>query len=120
MLAYIPEDAGNSPATDPNKGYLDQMKTVYLVDPEAVEKVDWVLVLAGSIGTVLSTIAIIGWILTFLMFVIHCLSGKQSLRNTKFWKNMLGSLIIIILFTTGVIFAFGEQMYNLLLTWGKL
>ncbi|WP_139293527.1 hypothetical protein [Mycobacterium tuberculosis] len=118
FLAYVPEEAGT--ASNTNQEYLDQIRKVYVVEQDSVEKLDWFLILAGSIGTILSVIAIVGWILYFFTFLFRCSIGKSSIRDIGFWKRMIGSFLVIVLFTTGVIFAFGEEMYNLLLEWGKL
>lgn len=117
ILAYVPEEGTTAP--DANKDYIDQMKTIYMIEPETIEKVNWVLVFAGTIGTILSVIAIVGWIYKFIMFLVYCSLGRRSLKDTQFWIRMLGSFLVITVFVTGVIFAFGSSLYDLLLMWVK-
>ncbi|WP_338709261.1 hypothetical protein [Paenibacillus amylolyticus] len=118
-LAYIPEDSGND-SVDPNAQYLDQLKKVYVVDPNAVDTVNWVLVFAGTIGTIIFVVAIVGWIYTFVLYMASVSLGRASLKNKKFWIQMVGSLFVIIFYSTGVLFAFGSEMYKLLQSWGTL
>jgi len=118
-LAYIPEEP-NKPAPDTNIDYVEQMKTVYTVDPETLDKVDWVLLFAGGVGTIIATIAIVWWFVTLLLFLLRVSLGKRTINDKRFWMNMSGIFIVLCLFTSGAIFLFISHFYDLLEAWGKL
>jgi hypothetical protein len=88
------------------------MKKVYTVDMGALDSLDWLLIMMGAAGTIMSTAALIIWIYKIVIFLIQVGSGKKSIRSKKFWINMGVSLLLIFTFMSGAILLFLGKLFD--------
>ncbi|MDQ0172617.1 hypothetical protein [Paenibacillus tundrae] len=58
------------------------MKTIHTVDPKTLDKVDWVLLFAGEVATVIFVVAIVWWFVTLLLFLLKVSMGKRAMNGT--------------------------------------
>ncbi|NOU82512.1 hypothetical protein GC101_26970 [Paenibacillus sp. LMG 31459] len=98
--------------------YISKMKKMYKVDPSVVDDMNWFLVLAGAVGTILCVLAFAYWLIRFFMFLLAVSRGAKSLKDTTFWKRMAVALGLILLFMTGSVFTLLSQFYDYMAIWG--
>ncbi|ULO07152.1 hypothetical protein H1230_30155 [Paenibacillus sp. 19GGS1-52] len=98
--------------------YISKMKKMYIVDPDVVDNLNWLLVLAGATGTILCVFALSYWLIRFFAFLLLASRGAKSLKDTKFWKRMAVGLLLILLFMTGSVFTVLSQFYDYMAIWG--
>lgn len=98
--------------------YISKMKKMYTVDPDVVDNLNWLLVLAGATGTILCVLALSYWLIRFFAFLLSASRGAKSLKDTKFWKRMAVGLLLILLFMTGSVFTVLSQFYDYMAIWG--
>ncbi|GIP08835.1 hypothetical protein J1TS5_10050 [Paenibacillus macerans] len=92
--------------------YIPQLKKMYTIDPGVLSELDWVFVMIGTVGTVLSTAAFVYWLYKLLVFLAMVASGKDSIRNRKVWKNLLLGLLLIFLFISGSVILIISRFFD--------
>ncbi|WP_138753531.1 hypothetical protein [Paenibacillus sinopodophylli] len=87
---------------------------MYAIDVSQLGVLEWVLVIAGTFATLLSTAAFVYWVYKIILFLWQVKLGKTDLKNSHFWKRMSVALAIIMLFMTSGLFAIIEGIFNVL------
>ncbi|OMG48362.1 hypothetical protein BK140_16860 [Paenibacillus macerans] len=103
-----------------NNPYIPQLKKMYTIDPGVLSTLDWVFIMAGALGTIISTAAFLYWFWKFLIFILNVVSGKDSIRNKKVWRSLLLGLLLIFLFISGSAILIISRFYDFmsLVGWG--
>jgi hypothetical protein len=94
--------------------YLGKMKKMYTIDASQLGKLDWLLVIAGTLATVVCICAFVYWLYKIIAFLWLVKLGKANVTDTRFWKRMGISLVIIMFFMTSGIFTIAEALFNVL------
>ncbi|MGG4108813.1 hypothetical protein AAXB25_33465 [Paenibacillus lautus] len=102
----------------PSGKYLSDIKKVYTVDEEVLNKFDWFLLFIGTIGTILCAAAFIWWVFKIFTFIVNVSRGADTIRNKPFWIRMGGAFLIITFFMSGSIYLFVSEIYDLIAYWG--
>ncbi|OME79597.1 hypothetical protein BK120_21720 [Paenibacillus sp. FSL A5-0031] len=106
MLSYL--------ASETSEAYLKKMKKMYAIDVNQLGALEWVLVIAGTFATIVSTIALVYWLYKIILFLWQVKLAKANLNDSIFWKRMGIALVIIMLFVTSGMFAILEGIFNVL------
>lgn len=105
-------------AAETSEAYLKKMKKMYTIDVSQLGMLEWVLVIAGTLASVISILALIYWMYKIITFLWKVKLAKANLNDSAFWKRMGIALIIIMLFMTSGLFAILEGIYKVLLKTG--
>jgi hypothetical protein len=98
--------------------YMEQVKKLYSVDDGVLNGMDWLIILAGSIGTILSVVAFFYWCIKLVVFIILANSGKAKMKDLRFWKRMGIALLIIVLIMSGSLVLIFARIFDFLAVWG--
>ena len=109
---------GDELKEEQTNNYMQQMKKMYSVDTGVLNDMDWLLLMAGSIGTVLCTVAFFYWFYKIIMFIHQVNRGKARFRDLKFWKRIGIGLIMIILFMSGSLVMLFARFFDFMAVWG--
>lgn len=98
--------------------YIQQIKKMYNVDTGVLNNMDWFLLMAGSIGTVLCTVAFFYWFYKLIIFVHQVNRAKAKFKDMRFWKRMGIALLMIILFMSGSVVMLFARAFDFMAVWG--
>lgn len=98
--------------------YVEKMKKVYTIDVNTLSSMDWLIVIGGLILTLITFAALIYWVYKLFFFLLRCRAGYEHFGDTKFWKRMGVSIIIIMLMMSGSLLIIFENLYTILEVWG--
>ncbi|MDN4090895.1 hypothetical protein [Paenibacillus polymyxa] len=98
--------------------YLPQMQKFYTFDTSQIDKIGWFITLAGVAGTLVSIALFFYWLYKLFEFLIKVRMAKEDMRNTRFWKRMFISLMLLICFMCGAALMIASQLYDLSVGWG--
>lgn len=98
--------------------YLPQIQKFYTFDTSQIDKISWFIILAGAAGTLICIALLFYWLYKFFEFLFKVRMAKEDIRDTRFWKRMIISLVLLICFMCGAALMIASQLYDYTVGWG--
>jgi hypothetical protein len=102
---------------DPDDRYLEQFKQTYGFKASAMDSLDWLFLIGGTMATLISLVAFMYWLFKLVGHMYRVRAGRARLGDEAFWKRMGVGFLIIFSFIGGTVFIFFEQAWALIHRW---